>query len=78
VNCLQVGDDFAFVGIIDGGGVNEALILWYSPSEPSAFTRIMHSMWLSLLREAMTTGEVVNLTHESSGAIVTAVQVNKT
>ena len=76
VNCLQVGDDFCFVGIVDANGVNEAFILWYSPSEPSAFTRVMHSMWLAMLREAMAAGTVVNLTHDTGGAIVIVVQVN--
>jgi len=77
VNCLQVGDDFGFISINKAGGVTEILILWYGPSEPSAFTRVMHSMWLSMLREAMAAGKVVNLTHESTSAFVTIVQVNK-
>jgi len=77
VNCLQVGDDFGFISILKAGGVTEILILWYGPSEPSAFTRVMHSMWLSMLREAMAAGKVVNLTHESTSAFVTIVQVNK-
>ena len=77
VNCLQVGDDFGFIRITKAGGVTETLILWYSPSEVSAFTRVMHSMWLSMLREAMAAGKVVNLTHESTSAFVTIVQANK-
>jgi len=77
VDCLQVGDDYGFVRITEAGGVKEILILWYSPSEVSAFTRVMHSMWLSMLREAMAAGTLVNLTHESGSAFVTFVQVNK-
>jgi hypothetical protein len=77
VDCLQVGDDYGFVAITEAGGVKETLILWYGPSEPSAFTRVMHSMWLSMLREAMAAGTLVNLRHESGSAFVTFVQVNK-
>ena len=77
VDCIQVGDDYGFIRITGAGGVSETLILWYGPSEPSAFAQVMHSMWLSMLRQAMETGEVVNLTHASNSAFVTIVQVNK-
>jgi len=77
VECLQVGDDYGFVAITEAGGVKEALILWYGPSEPSAFTRVMHSMWLSMLREAMAAGTSVTLTHNSGSPFVIFVQVNK-
>ena len=77
VDCLQVGDDYGFVAITEAGGVKEAFILWYSPSEPSAFTRVMHSMWLSMLREAMAARTPVSLTHDSGSAFVTIVRVNR-
>jgi hypothetical protein len=32
-------------------GQKEAFALWYFPPEVSAFERIMHSMWVSLLRQ---------------------------
>jgi hypothetical protein len=78
VDCLNVGDDFGFVGIReDGTGDFEAFILWFAPSEPSAFTRILNSMWLSMLQEAFTTGAQVQISHDDDSALVLGLRVNK-
>jgi hypothetical protein len=78
VDCLNIGDDFGFVGIIeDGTGDSEAFIIWFAPSEPSAFTRVLHSMWLSMLREALTTGDQVQISHADDGAFILGLRVNK-
>ncbi len=78
VDCLNVGDDFGFVGIIeDGTGDFEAFIIWFAPSNPSAFTRVLDSMWLSMLREALTTGDQVQISHDDDSAFINSLRVNK-
>ena len=78
VECLNVGDDFGFVGIReDGTGDFEAFIVWFSPSLPTAFIRLLHSMWLGMLREALTTGDQVQISHEDDSAFILSLRVNK-
>jgi hypothetical protein len=78
VDCLNVGDDFGFVGIREDGTSDfEAFILWFAPSEPSAFTRVLNSIWLSMLQEALTTGAQVQISHNDDSAFVLNLRVNK-
>jgi hypothetical protein len=74
----KIGDDFGFMRIIeDGTGDFEAFIIWFAPSEPSAFTRVLRSMWLSMLREALTTSEQVQISHADDSAFINSLRVNK-
>ncbi len=80
VECLNIGDDNAFVRIRESATDTETLILWFNPQNPSAFTRVMHSMWTSLLRDAMSDGREVRVTtgSGSNSAFITTVQANST
>ena len=64
-----------------GTGDTETFILWFLPgtsipSSLTSFTRIMHSMWLSLLREARENDLTVTLVHPTNSAEVTALGLN--
>ena len=77
VDCINTGDDFGFVRIIESGtNVPETLIIWFAPSEPSAFTRVLHSMWLSMLRDSLDNGRVVSVV-TSNGATITSMTLNQ-
>lgn len=81
VKCLQIADDFAFT-TIEGGGSSETFILWFSPgtgggipADINAFTRVMHSMWVSLLREARAGNLTVRVVSPSGSAAASLVQL---
>lgn len=84
VDCLQVSDDSSFVTIEDPStGSRETLILWFNPgpgggipSTLTSYTRVMHSMWISLLRDAHTNNGLVSIiTSSSSSAIALTVRL---
>jgi len=82
VHCVRVGDDYGFTTIVNPiTRLSETFTLWYSPggvgvpSELTAYTRIMHSMWISLLRDARANNLPVTIVHNSGSAIVTAVHL---
>jgi hypothetical protein len=76
VRCIHVGDIAAFTTIEETSGDTETFILWFAPGlggipdELTSFTRIMHSMWISLLRDAHTNGLRVTVVHPSGSAEV--------
>ena len=79
VECLNIGNDFAFVGIReDGTNEFEAFIVYFSPSLPNATLRLMHVKWMSLLRDAFATGNQVRIAHGNSSAFIDSLQLNKT
>lgn len=66
VNCLQVQDDLAFMGVLDNAtNVVEFYVIWNNPGDPSAFTRVLQTMWLSLLKESLQAGNPVELNFDS-------------
>ncbi len=77
VDCIRVGDDFSFVGIKDATGVFEGFIVWFGPQDPSAFTRIMHSMWLLMLKEAFISRDTVIVAHDTNSAYIRSVELTK-
>jgi hypothetical protein len=78
VECIQVADDFSFVGIReDGTNDFEAFIVWFAPELPTAFMRLLHSMWLSMLREAFTTGARVRIVHDADSAFIRNLELRK-
>jgi hypothetical protein len=77
VVCVRVAESSAFTTLEDADGVQETFILWFLPglaipSELNAFTRVLHSMWLSLLREAHSSGSPVTIVHPNNSAEVTS------
>lgn len=81
VSCFEISDDTAFTTIEDSAGNKETLILWFSPGTSiprnlTSYTRIMHSMWISVLRTAFTNNLVVTLdTPSSTSAVVIKVRM---
>lgn len=80
VECVQVAEGWAFTRIQGSDGVDETFILWFNPGSgiPQAltsFTRILHSMWLSILREAQTNNLTVRIGHPTNSAEVISVQL---
>lgn len=83
VRCLSISDAAAFTTIEESGtGTKEIFILWWLPgtgggipNNLTSFTRIMHSMWVSLLREARSNALTVTIVHPSGSAEVTAVRL---
>ena len=78
VNCISVSENAAFTTIEEAGGDTETFILWFGSTIPptiNSFTRILHSMWLSLLREAHANNLTVRITHSTGSAIVDGVQL---
>jgi hypothetical protein len=76
VRCVQVGEFAGWTQIEDASGEREIFILWFNPGvtipqELTAFTRVLHSMWLSLLREAQTNTSTVTIFHPENSAEVT-------
>ncbi len=78
VDCINVADDQGFVSIIDNEtDMVETFIIWSSPRDPSAFTRVMHSMWISFLRDSLDSGRNVTVTTLSTGALITGVTLQR-
>src|SRR5688572_25683749 len=89
VHCLRIGNDYAFTAIStsiaspvvgSGAGIagplrrTEFFTLWFFPTELSSYTRIMHSMWVSVLRDARSNNLEVTISYEDSSSRVLAVQ----
>lgn len=79
VQCVRVNDDAGFTTIEDAAGELEVLILWFIaariPPTLTSFTRVLHSMWLSMLREAHTNNLPVTIVTQGDTGIVMAVQL---
>jgi hypothetical protein len=80
VVCVRVAEDSAFTTLQDASGTQEAFVLWFLPgigipASLNAFTRVLHSMWLSLLREAKSSGAPVTIVHPNGSAEVTSLGV---
>jgi hypothetical protein len=80
VRCVQASEFAGFALIEDAAGERESFILWFNPgtsipSELTPFTRVLHSMWISLLREGLTNGANVTIFHSEDSAEVTNIQL---
>ena len=78
VDCIRIADDVCFVKVIeDGTGDSEYFIVWVSPADPSAFTRVMHSMWLSLLRDSLDSNRNVTVITAGDGATIVDIELHR-
>lgn len=77
VACIRVLDDAGFTQLVDSEGGKEIFILWFGPPEVSAFERIMHSMWISMLRKAHANGLSVTVIHPDGQALITSLQLGE-
>jgi hypothetical protein len=78
VTCVEIAESFGFTTVRDSGGDTETFILYFGSSIPAtltAFTRIQHSMWLSLLRESITNRLPVTISHPDNSAEVLFVRL---
>jgi hypothetical protein len=78
VRCLQISETAGFTTIEETGGTTETFILWFGTTIPPAltsFSRVVQSMWVSVLREAHANGLTVSVTHPTGSAAVTNVQL---
>lgn len=79
VDCVSVSEGAGFTTLEDADGVKETFILWFAttiPSSLTAFTRVLHSMWLALLRDAAANGWSVTISHPTDSAEVTNVRID--
>ena len=84
VRCVNISEFAGFTSLEDGFGNTETFILWFNPGGGSgippqlnAFTRVAHSMWVSLLREAHSQNLVVRINHPTASAAVAGVQLGQ-
>jgi hypothetical protein len=83
VSCMRVGDDYGVISLINNATrQSEVFVLWWFPTigigippELTSYTRVMHSMWISLLREARTNNLNVTIVHPDLSPVVLAVQL---
>ncbi len=80
VSCVRVSELAGFTRLDDGAGDTETFIMWFVPGggtgippRLNAFTRILHSMWVSLLREAHSNNLTVTINHAADSSIVEAI-----
>lgn len=70
VECIRINVTFSFLTIKESGtGMLETFTLWANVDEESAFTRILQSMWLSILRDSLVSGTKVRIGRDSSGLV---------
>jgi len=77
VECIRLADDIGFVRIREASNETETLLIWFSPSDPSAFTRVLHSMWVSMLRDSITSNKTVTAITSSGGAQILSLTLNE-
>jgi hypothetical protein len=83
VRCISVSDIAAFTTIRDAAtATDETLILWFAPGsgggtppDLTSFTRILHSMWISLLRDAHANNLTVTVVHPNNSAAISSVRL---
>lgn len=78
VTCFQLAEIAAFTTIKDAACNEETFILWFGstiPQDLNAFSRVVHSMWVSVLREAHANGLTVTVVHPNNSAEIIALQL---
>jgi hypothetical protein len=78
VEFVQVAVVSGFSRIRDTSTITtETQIQWFVPDQVTEFTRVMQSMWLSLLRESMSSGVPVTVSHPDDSAIIGTVALGQ-
>ena len=76
VLCVFTTDDSGFTTVTDTAtATNETFVLWFGPRDITEFTRVLQSMWVSQLREAMAAGIQVVVAHGDNDATVSSIQL---
>jgi len=76
VDCLQVGDEFAFAAVEESGGGRETFIVWFGLANTTAYRRVLQNTWLGFLKESLTNGNIVRILHAEDSAFIDSVQLN--
>jgi hypothetical protein len=71
VQCVQVGDDFGFVGIQRSDGQLEVFILWFGDRVAGPV-----GLWTAQLLSALTQRLPVDIAHAEDSAFIQAVTAN--
>ena len=73
-----MADDSGFTTIRDATtNTTETFILWFLPDQVTEFTRVLQSMWVSLLRESLSSGVPVTVVHADNSSIVGSVALGQ-
>jgi len=77
VNCVLVGDDYGFT-TIDNSATSqlEIFVMWWDPGDIPIVDRIRFSMWVAMLRDAMSRCIDVTVSHDDDSADVLSLQLN--
>ncbi|HEX2294101.1 MAG TPA: hypothetical protein VHN37_02205 [Actinomycetota bacterium] len=80
VQCVRVGPDSGFTTIQEQGtGETETFIVWWpgvtTSAEPSVSERVIHTMWISFLRQAMADNLLVRVGHPTNSGKVNYLQL---
>lgn len=74
VRCIQILDDLGGTTIQINATTTEALLLWIAGEHP-VHLRVIHSNWVSLLRQAMASDLQVSIVHPDGSALASSVQL---
>jgi hypothetical protein len=82
VSCVRVAEAAGFL-VLQVQQTEVPFVLWFAPGsifprDLNSFTRVLHSMWLSLIREAHATGATVTVVHGNNDSNVTALGIGAT
>ena len=82
VACVQISENVGATRINVAGGGSEIFFMWFLPGGGTgipvvlnSFTRVLHSMWVSLLREAQTNNSTVTIVHPATSAEILTVRL---
>jgi hypothetical protein len=76
VESIKVGDDFCFISVRDEvSNTSEYFFVWADVGETSAYERILQSMHLSMLRDALIHRLRVEITHGETSSNVGGVVI---
>jgi hypothetical protein len=75
VTCFVIGDDFCFMQMTNPSTSKpEFFVVWTFPNQFSSVDRIRLSMWVAMLRDAISNQIAVTVTHNDNSAAVIDLQ----
>lgn len=81
VDCVLIDEnfDYCFFQIReDETGESEIFVIWFGTGDPSVPTQIRQRMWMSMVREALTTSRQLEIVHSDSGSAVQSIRAIRT
>ena len=75
VTCFLIGDDFCFIQMTNlSTSKPEYFVLWTFPNQFSSVDRIRLSMWVAMLRDAISNKIAVTVYHDDNSVVVNSLQ----